>query len=537
MPHESLLDVFRDEAKDLLSRSEEIFIKINSSDNLINELDESCRIFHNIKGSAKTIGLDNVSTFSHLFEELLIKLKNKEIEINSEIADCLLSSNDLILQAIHGNEHVKELNKTAAQINQLIGITDADELFEDTSSQENTTSTNTQKLNNLEADSILKVPLSRVDNIMNLLNELRILTSQYSVSKDLNPREKESSMRNINKLITQLHNNAINLRLLSANPLLLRMERVFNESLKATGKSAKFISMGGENEVDKSILDGLIDPLTHMIRNAVDHGLEDDESDRILMGKMDEAEVHLKLKKQANSFIIEISDNGKGIDAESIYLKAIEKDLIESNAHLTDQDKLQLIFKPGFSTKEQVTDISGRGVGMDVVQSLLKKLNGKCTINSIVGEGTTFTIEIPMNLSLVKGTIVNSKKRKYAIINSEIDEAQSIKTSHIVKVANNKTLLKRGDDSISIIPIDFIEGEDSNTVFDKKVALIATYNNKKYALCFDNLLGQESILVKPLVDNISTIELISGTTILPNGDVTTVIDPQKIIEKYIEASA
>ena len=388
MGNNSLIEIFREEASDLLVEAEMIFLNLSSDSNFLQDIEKVSRIYHNIKGSAKTAGLAEGSTFSHLIEDLIINIANSQSNFDDESKRILVEANDALKDLLLSDKpNVGPINSIAEKIQQRLGkeiesiieekLENKTEAHASTDRQEK--SDTSKKTPN---DNFLKVPMKRIDSLINLLNELRIISSKCGVQLIEEESPVITGFRGIEKIISRLHNSAINLRLVGVQPLVNRMQKVFFESLQIAEKKAEFVSSGGDIEIDKAILDGLIDPLSHMIRNAVDHGLENDEMDRMFNGKEEVGKVSLKAYKSGGQFTIEVSDDGRGIDPEAIFLKAVEKKIVSANDNLSNDEKLRLIFSPGFSTKEAVTELSGRGVGMDVVNTMLENMGGLCDIQS-----------------------------------------------------------------------------------------------------------------------------------------------------------
>ena len=271
-------------------------------------------------------------------------------------------------------------------------------------------------------------------------------------------------------------------------------------------------------------MEQISDPLVHLVRNSIDHGIETAE-DRASKGKPEQGTIKLDAYHQGGNIVIEVSDDGKGLDPKVIFDKAVEKGLIDSNIQLSDTEIFDLIFEPGFSTAKEISDISGRGVGMDVVKRNIKSLGGRIFIESTVNVGTTIKVHLPLTLAILDGQLVRVGQEVYIIPLLAIVESLQIKPELVNRVAGNTTLYRLREDNVPIIPIyKEFEVEADNTELDNALLVVVEGDGQKVGLLVDDLLAQQQVVIKSLESNYERVEGISGATILGDGSVSMILD-------------
>jgi two-component system chemotaxis sensor kinase CheA len=348
---------------------------------------------------------------------------------------------------------------------------------------------------------------------------------------DNNKTEILATYDQVNKIVSELHQSILSLRTLKLEGIFNRLERVARETSKAVGKKIEFIKVGSDLELDKSIVDSLIDPLTHMVRNSIDHGVEK-TIDREKLGKNIVGKVTLNAYKQGNSFFIQIIDGGKGLNRHNILSKAIEKGIAKPDRKYLDTEIFNFIFANGFSTKDSASEVSGRGVGMDVVNTMISDLKGSCEIKSTLGEGTTFTIRLPMSLAMFNGSIVHIGKHSCVVPNSDFIETG--RYENIESQQSSERLIKFKNRIVRAIDLSeelnipmAIEGNDS-------MAIITKYKSEEYAFLISKMIRQEKIVLKKLDDDLKNVGGVSGGGILSDGQIALVLDLNLIIENKIK---
>ena len=296
-------------------------------------------------------------------------------------------------------------------------------------------------------------------------------------------------------------------------------------------KKTDLILEGEDTELDKSIVEDLLDPLIHCVRNSLDHGLESAEK-RAAAGKPETGTVIMRAGNEGSMIVIEVSDDGAGIDAEKVRQKAIEKGLIAPDAVLNEQEVHNLIFMPGFSTSDTVSSISGRGVGLDVVRTQIEKLKGTIQVNSRKGVGTSFIIRLPLTLAIIQGLLIRSVGSKFVIpINSVIDSHRILKEE--IKLIEGREVLKIREELIYILRLNRIFGLPSAEKKGNSYEYMVIVGNeeRKMGLIVDSLLGEEDVVIKPLKDKYSKTFGMAGATILGDGSVSLIIDVQQLLDQ------
>lgn len=380
-----------------------------------------------------------------------------------------------------------------------------------------------------QVTSSIRVASDKLDELMNLVSELVTTQAELSLIAEQNKIPRLTSVaESVEKLSRQLRDNAFSICLIPIESMLVRFKRLVRDLSNELGKNIKFVTEGTETELDKTIIDNLANPLMHIIRNSMDHGIESTE-ERIASGKPEQGILLFKAFYSGASVHIQIKDDGKGIDTQKIRQKAISKGLIVPEAILSDKEILDLIFIPGFSTAEKVTEVSGRGVGMDVVRKRISSVRGEVEIDSEVGKGTTITIKLPLTLSIVDALLVKIDTTNYLIPLSSVDHCSETKHIDLENITNNRIVL--GD---KLIPYIYLRKEfDIETKPPKLERLvIVNYEGQKVAIIVDFIVGEHQAVLKSLGEIYKNQSIISGASILGDGSVALVIDTNKLISQY-----
>jgi len=307
-----------------------------------------------------------------------------------------------------------------------------------------------------------------------------------------------------------------------------RFPRLVRDLSKTLNKKINLVIEGEETELDKSVIEDLLDPIMHSVRNSIDHGIESAEV-RLAAGKPEVGTVLLKAANEGNMIVIEIGDDGGGIDVDAVRAKAIERGLISPNKILTDVEAFNLIFEPGFSTAKQITSISGRGVGLDVVRRQIDSLNGTVTVTSEPGKGTKFIIKLPLTLAIIQGLLVRVGQEIYSIPITSVIESLRIKPEEIRKIDNYEVFNIRKD-VISLLRLNRLFGIKTEEKQDYHFIVIVGTAEKKMGFMVDSLIGEEDVVIKPLRDQFTNSPGIAGASILGDGSVSLIIDVSQLLE-------
>jgi two-component system chemotaxis sensor kinase CheA len=330
------------------------------------------------------------------------------------------------------------------------------------------------------------------------------------------------------KLSVDLRQAVLDLRMLPMNGLFTRLERAASELSTRLNKPFHIFTTGHNVAVDKAVLSRIFDPLLHMLRNACDHGLENAE-EREKSGKPDQGIIRIEAAVQSGGVSITVSDDGRGLNIEKIRAKAIEKNLISKDQNYSENEIRSLIFRSGFSTTEKVTDVSGRGVGMDVVLREIRMLGGQIEVHSELGKGTEFLITLPSNISLVEAFIIITNQSYFTVPTSDVLEIIDLKNYEIETSSLHKRMIKLRDEIVPLLPLSlFLKFDDRQTNLEMNYALIVRHHNKMIGLIIDEVVGQQQIFVRPLTGLLAKFPWISGSTILSNGEPAVIINAREI---------
>ncbi len=384
----------------------------------------------------------------------------------------------------------------------------------------------------------IRIDVARLETLMDLSGELvlgRNRLSQVVAQLDAEHTNKErlrelsETTAQVDFITSEIQSAVMKMRMVQIAKLYQKAPRIVRDLSKEFNKKIDLVLLGEETEIDRGIIEELNDPLVHMIRNSCDHGIET-AIDRVNSGKPANGTITINAFQEGNAIVLKISDDGKGMSPEFLKSKAIEKGILstEMAANLTDKEALQLIFAPGFSTAAQVTSVSGRGVGMDVVRTNIQKLKGIIEIDSVLGKGSTFTIKLPLTLAIIQGLLVNAGKEEYAIPLSAVIEVVSVAQSKIYTV-NGQEVIKIREEVSPLVRLDkILNCQHINDNLDNSYVVLVGYGIHRIGLLVDELLGQQEIVIKSLGDYLGTIPAIAGSTILGDGRVIMIIEVSEL---------
>ncbi|WP_024866432.1 chemotaxis protein CheA [Butyrivibrio sp. FCS014] len=377
----------------------------------------------------------------------------------------------------------------------------------------------------------VRVDIEKLDVLMNLVSELIIAkNSLISAANTSGVSNVNEQIEYLESVTTNLHESVMKVRMVPIESVLQKFPRMIRDLNKTLGKKMELTMTGEETEMDRTVVDEIGDPLMHLIRNSADHGIESAEL-RAQRGKPDVGQIFLHAFQDGNSVVIEVGDDGNGIDAEAVKNKAIEKGVVtpEQAALLTEKQCVELLFHPGFSTAKQVSEISGRGVGLDVVKSKVESLSGEVTVRTKLGEGSTWVIRLPLTLAIIQALMVIIGEEKYAIPLDSIQSIEDVTPSDLKLVENREVINLRG----SVTPIirlnEVLDTESTKSPDEDMVVVIARKGDQQVGLVIDELMGQQEIVIKPLGKYTAKCKFISGATILGDGEIALILDTNSII--------
>jgi two-component system chemotaxis sensor kinase CheA len=372
----------------------------------------------------------------------------------------------------------------------------------------------------------IRVEIQRLDQMMNLVEDLVINGGRLKqIAGKYQVKEMDEALGMISRSISDLQNLMMHIRMIPLNQIFNRFPRVVRDVAHFDQKDVEFVMEGGETELDRSVMDNLSDPLLHLIRNAVNHGIET-PAVRARAGKPPRGKLLLSARREQGNVIIEISDDGGGIDTSRVLAKAVERGLVSREAveHLAEEEILAFLFQPGFSTAEEITDISGRGVGLDVVKSTIESLNGSIDLESAVGSGTKFTLVLPPTMAIVEVMMVRINDRRCAIPINAVVEVASADMGGVHRIGGSEAILLR-DEVLQIYRLDELFGGPSRS----NIVVVVQYHGRKCCIPVDLVEGQQEVVVKPVGSIIGNCRGVGGVTIPGDGDVVPILDVNTMV--------
>ena len=376
--------------------------------------------------------------------------------------------------------------------------------------------------------SSLRVDSNKIDVLINQMSEMVIANARIvEISETSDNMELEESANLLNELLEQVRDGIMDIRMMQVGDSFAKFRRIVNDTAKKIGKDIDFVISGGETELDKTVIEKISDPLVHMLRNSVDHGVETPEQ-RLAAGKTGKGRVDLRAYPDAGTIIIEIEDNGNGINKEKVLEKAISAGIVPANHNLSDKEIYELIFAAGLSTADEVSDISGRGVGMDVVKRNIEDLRGTLDIDSTPGKGSKITIRLPLTLAIIDGFLIQVGETKYVVPLDMIQECIELDDEVKDNMNGNQFINLRGE-ILPLLDVREYFNEESSSV-ERENVVIVKYADQSVGLKVDELYGEHQTVIKPLGETFHQVPGISGGSILGSGEVSLIVDVPSLID-------
>jgi two-component system chemotaxis sensor kinase CheA len=388
------------------------------------------------------------------------------------------------------------------------------------------------------AETVLRVDAERIDNVLNLVGELIIGKSMLQQGlNDFSRRYPKEALHNRfadamafqARVLNDLQRSVMKIRMVPVEQLFRRFPRMIRDVAKQCGRQVELTLNGQDTDLDKSLLDAIAEPLTHLVRNAVSHGIESPE-DRARAGKPPQGKLHLNSYHQGNQVIIEVNDDGRGIDAQKVKAKALQLGLVAADeaARLSDAQILELVFRPGFSTADEITEVAGRGVGLDVVQSVLQRLKASVEVETKAGLGTTFRLKLPLTLAIIKALLFRVEHRLYAVPLNAVAEITRARDSDLHQIERHEVLQLRNQ-ALQVVRLGRRTSQDN--VSRKIFVLVISFGERKLGMIVDSLEGEEELVIKALDDRTVETNLVSGASILGDGRVVLILNLASIIDR------
>lgn len=573
-----IVDSFIVETKEIIDSLDIDLIELEKNPQAEELINKVFRSYHTIKGTSSFLNLTKLTSLTHRCEDILNKIRKKETQLTPKIMDLLLQGFDKIKELVAKIENEKnedvdtdeivqqltELYKSLGQVEKVdenITLTENQteqkaNSFEIDVEQDSTSPFNSDNSDSTDSevkkesvlkqtemkkiDNTIRVDVERLDDLLNNVSELvlgrnRLAQINLEVSAEYEgtklARELAETTKLIDMMTNELQQLVMKTRMVKIGKVFNKYPRLVRDLSKIANKKINLVIEGEETELDKTLIEEINDPLVHLIRNSVDHGIEKEEV-RIASGKPPAGTIKLSAQQEGNTIIITIEDDGKGIDPEVIKNKAVSKGLISKDKaeELSKNEIYNLIFLPGFSTAEVVTNISGRGVGMDVVKTNVTKLRGTIEIDSVPKQGTKISIRLPLTLAIISGLVVKVDKEQFVIPLSLVIEVIRVHKDNVYYV-NQKPNIKLRDKVIPILSLrhKILKQNGNKNELDYQYVVIVGIAEKQIGLEVDGLVGQKEIVIKSLGNLLGKIPGIAGSSILGDGSIILILDIAEII--------
>lgn len=573
-----LLNEFLQEAREHLQQADIHLLTLEAHPENEEAIAAVFRAFHTVKGGAGLLQMRAIQSLSHNAESLLDKVRQGQIRMEGPVIDICFEAADGLKQLIEDQQDVlgtgaaprasdwigdlvarladlvgqgKPVQRvgeilvqsgvaTRASIDHALKVQAASEpprklgeVLVSTGAVQARDAVDAlrkqqeQRRPIVQARESIKVDADRLDLLVDLIGELVIaeaMVSQTPMGQEDSATLLGRRLGHMDKITRELQSISMSLRMVPVRGTFQKMARLVRDLAKKEGKEVEFITEGDDTELDKNVVDLVADPLMHMVRNSVDHGIESPET-RELAGKPRQAKVVLRAYHEGGGIYIDVIDDGQGLDRKAILAKAVERGLVQPGEELADSDVWNLIFQPGFSTAKEVTDISGRGVGMDVVLRNITALHGRIDIRSEAGKGSTFSIRLPLTLAIIDGMAVMVGAERFIIPIGNVVRATRPQPGEVHKINNSGEVLHQHDRLIPLFRLhDLMDIPDAEHDPEKGIVLILEDSGRRIAVLADDLIGQQQVVIKPLGKGLGAVTGLAGGAIMPDGRVGLILD-------------
>lgn len=570
---------FLNEATDLLVQAEGSFMQLEAEPQNSTLVDAIFRFAHNLKGTSRAVGFGQIAELTHVAENVLLKIKQNELSVTPHIVDVLLRFSDKVSEMVLGlKENLDAEFEIASLVVEFTAIVSgqragaaelpaqapapevetvaidevsgtiaplADEWPEEDATPaienavvvpievartaapssaavkkpEEPKKSDAKKAETKKDDETIRVSLGRLEVLSDLVGELVILQSVVERALGGQPDQVKTS-RALSKICKDIQEMSMSLRMVPIAGSFQKLQRIVRDTSKSLGKKVDLRLLGEDTEIDRTVLEHLSDPLVHLIRNAVDHGIETPELRREA-GKDETGTVEVMAMHEGNSLVIQITDDGHGMDPEKLMKKARDKGILRPEQVISEQEAFNLIFHPGFSTKEQVSEVSGRGVGMDVVKTNIEALGGEIRLKSKKGVGSCVRLVLPLTLAIIDGMLVSSSAQRLVIPRNQVHEINRINPDDI-HMAGGKTPFYRLRDEV--LPLFSLSQDLGHRDQKEMIAIVVRSQGHVFAVAIEDVLRQQQVVVKPPTPETAGRPGVMGTTILGDGRPALIID-------------
>jgi two-component system chemotaxis sensor kinase CheA len=554
-----LLATYLVEAEELLAAIEEITLDLGPSSDP-EQLNGLFRAFHTLKGSSATVGLTEIADFAHHVESALQRAREGTLPLSPTLIELILEAKDHIARGVVAAAHSEPLptvdpgfpirldallhgegaapvaaapvgdppltlwDEDPAEIASIIAMAKA-QPAKSAVVDKTDKADRGDKARSGDA-AVVRVAADKLDRLVELIGELVIANARLgSVARDFHDPDLDSATEEIERLTGELRESVLGVRMTPIGTMYGRFRRLVRDLSIKLEKPIDLVTGGAETEIDKNILDLLVDPLMHVLRNAIDHGVESPAA-RADSGKNPVAVVTIRARHEGSHVVISVSDDGRGLDEDLLRKKAIEKGLIQPDAMLTRAEAFALIMLPGFSTAAAITDVSGRGVGMDVVRRQIESLRGTIVIHSERGRGTTFELRLPLTLAIIDGLLVEVAGARYIVPRNAVRETVEFPRNAHGAQNGRRTLVVRGE-LLPYVALGELFGEPPSLVAVQH-AVIVGEGDERNAIIVDRVIGELQTVVQPMCAVFRSVDVVAGATVMGDGRVALILELMKL---------
>jgi len=534
---------FCSEATEHLDNSDQSLLTLESNPSSPEAINAVFRAFHTLKGGAGMISAKEIGEVAHEAENLLDKTRKGVLQLRGPLMDVTFETVDTLKRMVGGLKNylatgevprreqnheslIRRLRQAAS--GQTIEAAPSAAKREGPGEDPTVEIPAAGPVQRVQVKETVKVDADRLDRLVDMIGELVIAESMVSQSPEiaaLNSVNLTRQLGQLDKITRELQEMATSLRMVPLRSTFQKMARLVRDLARKTGKQVEFVTTGEETELDKTVVDGISDPLVHMVRNAVDHGIETDPNDRTNRGKSTTARVELRAFHKGGNIYIQLEDDGRGMDKDAILAKGKERGLVREGDNLSEREIFNLIFAPGLSTAKKLTEVSGRGVGMDVVKKSIDNLRGQVEIKSEVGKGTLFTIKLPLTLAIIDGMVVRVGRERYIVPTLSVVRSLRAKQEQSSSVFQAGEMLNLPEGLLPLLRLGRLF-EVPNAIEDplKGLVVVVEDDGKPICLLVDELLGQQQIVIKNLGEALGRMPGIAGSAIMADGRVGLIVD-------------
>lgn len=538
-----LLGEFVQETEDGLTTADHLLVAVEQGQQPDDVVDQLFRVFHTAKGGAGFLELDELGSLAHASETLLDRVRRGELPFSGDVVDLVLQATGLMSSMLQETRRAVETGRVISKVAGTAELIRRLESFEPGAVMasspgrepaEEDAGVSPRATESTAANHIretVKVDLERVDRIVEMIGELVIVESMVLHAPEVvglsSPRIK-GYLSQLEKITGDLQDVSMSMRMVPVRGVFQKMARMARDLGRRAGKKLRFVTSGDATEIDRSLVEHIGDPLVHMMRNAVDHGVESPQ-ERRQAGKDETATIRLSAYHEGGNIVIELSDDGRGLDTDAIRSRAIERGVIEGGDNFSDAEVHALIFAPGFSTAASVSDLSGRGVGMDVVKRNIEAVRGRVSIETEVGGGTTFRLLLPLTLAIIEGMLVRCGDERYIVPTLSVVESLKLRPQMLVRFADQGELIDVRGEILPLIRLhrlfDIDRAEEDAT---RGLVVIIEGVGARAGLLVDDVVTQQQVVIKSLGAGIDDNPFTSGAAILSDGTVGLILNVEEI---------